>query len=138
MKKKERKRIDKALKKRNWFKAIGLQEKIDVKSLKTYSDLAIDIPAHGLDGELVRIEDILNVQIVITDFKDDLKSKFLDDNDEPMVYCVIQFFLADDEEQHHHIVNTASKVLRDKLALCKDKLPFITKIIKNNKHYKFV
>jgi hypothetical protein len=132
------KKIDKALKKGNWMKAIMLDTKIDVSALKSYSDLAIDIPAHGLDGYTVRIDDILNIPIVITDFKDDLKSKFLDDNNEPMTYCVIQFFVADDEEQNRQLVNTASRVLHEKLILCKDSLPFVTKIIKSNKHYRFV
>jgi hypothetical protein len=120
------------------MKAIAMDAKIDVSALKSYSDLAIDIPAHGLDGSTVRIEDVLNIPIVITDFKDDLKSKFMDDNNEPMTYCVIQFFFADDEEQNRHLVNTASRVLHEKLLLCKDSLPFVTKIIKSNKHYRFM
>lgn len=112
-------------------------DKIDVSQIPTYSDLKIDIPSHGMEGIPVRIEDILNIPIVVLAFKDEIQSKFLDDNGNPMLYAVIQFFYLDDENQDLKIVHTASKVLREKLNATDGRLPFIAKIIKVSKHYQF-
>lgn len=133
-----KKKVKKLLKKGHMMEAICADMHIDVSTLKSYADLAVDIPPHGLDGSQVSIGDILNIPIVVIDYKDDLQSKFKDDNGEPMQYTVIQFFFVDDPAQQLKVVNTASRVLREKLMLCKDSMPFVAKIIKSNKHYRFV
>lgn len=81
-----------------------------------------------LDGDKKKIEEILNHEILITDFrvKDSKKQK-------DSLYVTIQFNIDD----VNHIVFTGSNVLIDQLEKYKDHLPFYTTIKKIDRYYTF-
>ena len=88
-----------------------------------FSDFAEDMKI--MEGDKKRIEDVLNVKILIKSFKI-RDSKWNDDD-----YITIQF-LQDGEK---YIFFTGSKILIDQLRKYEDKLPFYTVIKKIDKYY---
>ena len=78
-----------------------------------------------LDGEKKKILDILNKEILITNFQIK-KSKIKEGN-----YATIQFKNSSDE----CVVFTGSGPLMEQLEQYKDKMPFFTTIIQKYKYY---
>lgn len=91
-----------------------------------FSDFAEESKA--FDGDKKRIEDILNQEILILDFKVKDSKKRQDS-----LYATIQFKL----ENINHIVFTGSNVLIDQLEKYKENLPFHTIIKKIDRYYTF-
>ena len=82
----------------------------------------------SLEGDKKKIEDILNQNILVINYKiRDSKKK------ENTLYATIQFQIEDTK----YIVFTGSRVLIDQLKKYKDKIPFYTTVKKINKYYIF-
>jgi hypothetical protein len=97
------------------------------RTIPKFSDFAND--RKHMIGEKVNLKEILDVPIVVLDFKTD-KSKF-----KPESYTAIQFYRVGESEQH--VVFTGATVLREQLNKYKDNLPFETTIRKIGKFYSF-
>ena len=80
---------------------------------------------HILEGEKKRLDDILNVPLLIIAFKVG-KSKFKDDS-----YLTLQIKINEDT----FVVFTGSHVLKDQAERYEDKMPFYTTIIKPGQYY---
>jgi hypothetical protein len=80
------------------------------------------------EGDKKRIDDILNQEILITDFKIRESKKRQDSS-----YATIQF----QQEENNFIVFTGSTVLIDQLEKYKNNLPFYTTIKKIDRYYTF-
>ena len=91
-----------------------------------FSDFAEETKA--FDGNKKRIEDILNQEILILDFKVKDSKKRQDS-----LYATIQFKMGD----INYIVFTGSNVLIDQLEKYKENLPFHTVIKKIDRYYTF-
>jgi len=91
-----------------------------------FSDFAKEIKI--FDGNKKRIEDILNQEILVLDFK--IKDSKKEQNTS---YATIHFEINND----NYIVFTASGVLIDQLERYKNNLPFYTIIKKIDKYYTF-
>ena len=81
-----------------------------------------------LDGDKKKIEEILNREVLIIDFKVKDSKKQRDS-----LYATIQFNIDD----VNHIVFTGSNVLIDQLEQYKDHLPFYATIKKIDRYYTF-
>ena len=91
-----------------------------------FSDFAEE--SKSFEGDKKRIDDILNQEILITDFKiKDSKKK------QGSLYATIQFKIDD----VNHIAFTGSGVLIEQLEKYKDNLPFYTMIKKIDRYYTF-
>ena len=90
-----------------------------------FSDFADEDSWRPLDGSKRRLEEILNLEILITNFRL-APSKIKEGN-----YLTIQF----ENGGGTYIVFTGSEVLANQLERYKDKLPFYTKIIKRNRYF---
>lgn len=82
-----------------------------------------------LEGKKKRIEDILNLEILVLSFKVS-KSRYPEKSE---YYVTIQF----EFENKKYVIFTGSKVLKEQLEKYKDKLPFWARIIKRDKYYTF-
>lgn len=91
-----------------------------------FSDFAEE--SKSFDGDKKRIEDILNQEILIIDFK--IKNSKKKQNS---LYATIQFKI----DNINHIVFTGSVVLIDQLEKYKDNLPFYTTTKKIDRYYTF-
>ena len=91
-----------------------------------FSDFAEETKV--FDGDKKKIEDVLNQEILVVDFK--VKSS---KHKQGSLYATIQFKLGDT----NHIVFTGSGVLIDQLEKYKDSLPFYTTIKKIDRYYTF-
>ena len=80
------------------------------------------------DGDKKKIEDILNQNILVIDFKIRSSKQIQDTR-----YATIQFKI----DETNHIIFTGSGVLSGQLEKYKDNLPFYTKIKKIDKYYTF-
>lgn len=78
-----------------------------------------------LDGNKMRIDDILNQEILIIGYKLS-KSKYQDTN-----YVTIQF----EREGKRYVVFTGSQVVADQIEKYSEKIPFYAIIRKINKYY---
>lgn len=95
---------------------------------KRFSDFAEgDGP---LEGDKVKIDSILNQEILITGYKI-RNSKYRKEGTEQ--YLTIQFQI----DEHERILFTGSNVLIDQLEKYKDNLPFYTTIKKVDRYYTF-
>ncbi|MBF0232295.1 MAG: hypothetical protein HQK65_04555 [Desulfamplus sp.] len=95
--------------------------------MKKFSDFAKDI--NKIDGDKIKIEDILNKDIVVTDGRIS-KSKYRSEN------CLtIQFNFLNKQEKH--IFFTGSSVLIDQYQTYKENIPFQCQIRKINKYFSF-
>lgn len=102
----------------------------DRPSPKRFSDFAK--PA-GLDGTKVKIDDILNKEILIHSFKV-RDSRYPNSNSRDCL--TVQFSMADAPDEKY-IFFTGSCVLRDQMEEYKDQLPFYTTIKKIDRYYSF-
>lgn len=102
------------------------------ENLPKFNDFAEDT---FLKGDKIKIEDILNKEIVITGFKEE-QSKL----EKGGVYNKIQIVdnIEEDVEPHYSIFFSTSKVLDKQIKQYKNKLPFRATIIKQNKYYTLV
>lgn len=82
-----------------------------------------------LIGDKVNLKDILDIPIVVTDFKTD-KSKFKSE-----MYIAIQLYKVGDTEQR--VVFTGATVLQEQLETYQEYIPFETTIRKIGKFYSF-
>lgn len=97
---------------------------------RRFSDFAK--PA-GLDGTKVKIEDILNKEILILGYK--LRdSKYPNSNSRD---CATVQFSIPDTPGEKYIFFTGSSVLRDQLEEYKEQLPFYTTVKKIDRYYSF-
>jgi len=92
----------------------------------TFSDFA-EKP-ETLDGDKKKIEDILNIKILVNNYK--IKPSKQKEN---TVYVTIQFKI----DGINYIVFTGSGVLIDQIEKYKDQLPFYAMIKKVDKYYTF-
>ena len=90
-----------------------------------FSDFAVG--ETKLDGEKVKLKDILNQEILVTGHAIH-RSKFKDEN-----YLTIQF----ESDGSRKVVFTGSCVLMDQLEKYVDKIPFFTTIRDFGKYYAF-
>lgn len=91
-----------------------------------FSDFAEE--TKSFEGDKKRIDDILNQELLVTDFKiKDSKKK------QDTLYATIQFKV----DEINYIVFTGSGVLIDQLEKYKDNLPFYTTIKKIDRYYTF-
>lgn len=99
----------------------------------TTTDIArfSDFADHGgrLDGEKVKIDEIVGRELIIRDFCV-RPSRYNND------YLTIQFQY--DEDGENHVVFTGSTVLSEQLKQYSEKLPFVAAIQKIGKYYSFV
>jgi len=84
-----------------------------------------------LDGDKERIDDILDKQLVIIDFRVS-DSKFSNKSGK---YATVQFH--ENLIEKKHVFFTGSDVLIDQLQKYKDKLPYAAEIKKINRYYTF-
>ena len=91
-----------------------------------FSDFAEE--SKPFDGDKKKIEDILNQNILVIDFK--IKSS---KQKQDTLYATIQFKI----DEINYIVFTGSGVLIGQLEKYKDNLPFYSKIKKIDKYYTF-
>lgn len=91
-----------------------------------FSDFAEE--SKVFDGDKKRIEDILNQEILILDFKVKVSKKKQD-----TLYVTIQFKVG----EIYYIVFTGSGVLMNQLEKYKDSIPFYTTIKKIDRYYTF-
>lgn len=99
--------------------------------MNDFKDLGISIETKGFKGDNVKIERILNREIIVQDYKIE-PSKFLEKGITDRL-C-IQFKLG----EMQHIVFTSSRVLMETLKkVPKDKFPFKTTIIKQDRRFEF-
>lgn len=96
--------------------------------LQRFNDFASD-DEKPLDGEKVRIDSILNKEIVISAFKVKM-SKFKDHGEK---CATVQFYEEPDERRR--IFFTGSGVVIGMLEKYEDKIPFITTVKKIDKYY---
>ncbi|HWQ62914.1 MAG TPA: hypothetical protein VN429_00760 [Methanospirillum sp.] len=80
-----------------------------------------------LDGEKVKLKDILNQEILVTGYSIH-QSKFKDEK-----YLTIQF----EKEDTRHVLFTGSCVLMDQIEKYAEKLPFLVIIRDFGKYYAF-
>lgn len=80
-----------------------------------------------LEGEKKKIEEILNLEILVTAFRIG-RSKYKDKN-----YLTLQF----ENNREKYILFTGSEVLMKELEKYKDKIPFYTKIVRRGNYYTF-
>lgn len=101
---------------------------MDQKPPKKFSDFAREVKP--LDGSKVKIEEIINREILVIDFKV-RDSRY--EKKEANECLTIQF----DMGGVKHILFTGSKVLIDQIQKYKSELPFSTVIKKIDKYYTF-
>ena len=97
----------------------------DMADYPKFSDFAVG--ETKLDGEKVKLKDILNQEILITGHSIH-RSKFKDEN-----YLTIQF----ENEGKRNVAFTGSCVLMDQIEKYSDKIPFLTTIRDFGKYYAF-
>lgn len=100
-----------------------------------FSDLGISTT---LDGEKKKLDEILNIKIVITGYK--VKdSKYSKKNSE--FYTTIQFYFENDEAKKPYVIFTGSSILKEQLDSAFEKLKelneesFATTITKVGNYY---
>jgi RNA-directed DNA polymerase len=111
-----------------WFKhanTFNLQKKyFDMNKFGEFAE-----KTHTLKGKKIGIQEVLNKEIIITDFRI-MKSKYEKEN-----YTQIQLKIPGNDEDK--VVFTGATVLADQLEKYKDKIPFIATIVKPHKYYTF-
>lgn len=99
-----------------------------------FSDLNIETSTKNFEGDKIRIERIFNREIIVHDFKiEDTKISSYKEKGTTR-YMNLQISINNEK----HVVFTASSVLIEAiLKVPKDKFPFETIIVNENKRYKF-
>ena len=94
-------------------------------NLPRFCDFAEEEP---FDGEKIRLDDLLNKEILVLNFK--VKDSHKKQGTQ---YATIHFKIGDEP----HITFTGSGVILEQLNKYKDKIPFYTTIKKINRYYTF-
>lgn len=94
--------------------------------IKRYSDFATI--EKRFDGDKIKIDDIINKEIIIHDFK---IKKSIQDTEKDYLTLHIEF------EGERYICFTGSKVLIDQIKACQSEIPFFTTIRKIHRYYTF-
>ena len=90
-----------------------------------FSDFASPWDGAPLEGDKCRIEDVLNLELLITAYRINKSKKNEGD-------CLTLQFEFEDEKK---VVFTGSEVLRKQVEKYQDRLPFLAKIIKREKYF---
>jgi len=90
--------------------------------MKKFGDFAEE---NILDGDKIRIDDVINEEITILNFR--VKESKLKEGD----YLTLQI----SKDNKKHVIFTGSHVLIDQIKKYKDEIPFLTTIRKINKYY---
>ncbi len=99
------------------------------KPLLRFSDFAAN--EGPMDGKKVRIDEVLNVEIVLLAFRmKESKYKSSSASD-----CMTLQFEYPDKPGEHYVLFTGSTVLMDQLQRYQDKLPFLATIRKFDKYF---
>lgn len=98
--------------------------------IRSFSEFASE--PEPLEGTKMRLDDILNRQIVITAY--DIKSSRYTKNKSGK-YLTLQFYMVGDPPDQLHIIFTGSDVLIDQLERYASYMPFRTTIKKINRYY---
>ncbi len=98
------------------------------RQLKRFSDFAQE--SGPLDGTKLKIDDILNKEIMIIGFKTK-DSKYAKSNSSKCL--TIQFEL----DGNRHVIFTGSSVLIEQMEKYQDEIPFLTVIKKIDRYYTF-
>lgn len=96
--------------------------------LKRFSDFANE--PQPLEGDKVRIDDVLNKEIIVTGF--DIKNSKYQKNNSGK-YLTLQFKRK--EEEKPNVLFTGSDVLIGQLEKYQEEIPFLTTIRKINRYY---
>lgn len=101
----------------------------EAKKPRRFSDFA----EHGgqLEGKKIRIDDVLNVEILLVAFK--MKASKYQQSRAPE--CVTIQFEYPDKPGEKYVIFTGSTVLSDQLQKYKDELPFFATIKKIDRYY---
>lgn len=94
--------------------------------MKRFSDFASN---DKLDGKKIKIDDILNKEIIIKNHTTK-KSKYSKEDDD---YLTLQLEM----NNENYILFTGSKVLLDQIIKYKENIPFITTIKKIDRYFTF-
>lgn len=98
--------------------------------MKQFKDLGIEPPAQGFTGDKIRMDRILNREIIVHDFKIE-NSKYEKGNGK-CLYMQIQL------NNVKHVVFTGSTSLMETIQkVPKSAFPFKTTIIKDNERFEF-
>ncbi len=92
--------------------------------MKRFSDFATE--QHPFEGDKIRLDDVLNKEIVVKDFKI-AKSKYEGKGN----YVTIQI----EEENELKVVFTGSEVIATQCEKYKDEMPFMATIKKIDRYY---
>lgn len=96
-----------------------------------FSELGIKAKYNHFVGEKIKVQKILNVQILVHDYQI-RPSKYPEKGYDNYLQIQITY------ENKKYVVFTVSKILMEMIKLVpKDKFPFITKIVNNNDSYEF-
>lgn len=99
--------------------------------MKKFKDLGIISSAQTFEGKRIEIEDILNIEIIVKKYKI-VPSKYPEKGNGKRLDLQINH---DDKDR---VLWTGSIILQDMIErVNEDDFPFTTKIIKENKGYKF-
>lgn len=101
-----------------------------MEKIKRFSDFKINDGRKMLNGNLIKIEDVLNKEIIILDYVifDSILKKGED--------CLkIQFKFENDEKIN--ILTTGSKILLKQIQFEELEFPFMSEIIKKKNYYSF-
>ena len=96
--------------------------------LKKFSDFSKDDDSIPLDGEKIKIDDILGEEILVKKYR--IRDSHFGKNDK---YVIIQITNNDIE----YVVLTSSAILLSQLERYKKQLPFLAILKKVNKYYTF-
>jgi len=98
--------------------------------MKRFSDFAQE--AHALEGDKMRLDDILNTEMVVTGF--DIRTSRYTKNKSGN-YLTLQFYLHGEDPAAARVVFTGSDILIDQILKYENEIPFITQIKKINRYY---
>lgn len=95
--------------------------------MKNFNEFAIEPTKKGFSGDKIRMDRVLNVQIVIHDYKV-----------EPSKYEGDRLDMQIEKDKILYVLWTSSKVLLEMIKkVPKDEFPFQTTIVKNNERFIF-
>lgn len=98
--------------------------------MKKFSELGIENSTSGFIGDKIKIDRILNREIIVHEFE--IKDSKFDNGSGKCLYIQIEL------DGNKRVLFTGSVVLMDTIQkIADDDFPFTTKIIKDNDHFEF-
>lgn len=101
-----------------------------MKEIKKFNQLGISHTTSGFEGDKIKIERVLNREIVIHNFKI-VPSKYPDKNDK----CLHMQVSVDNRKHVIFCTGVALQIILNKIP--KEDFPFATTIVKENMRYEF-